>query len=533
MRKTSDFKLTLLGIVPQFTDETGSLDPQSISALSALMTFKGKSIQQLKEDALAKDKPFDEQIYRILLNSSLKGHASIATTPVLSFTYEASKFIDSALTGLPFASALMHSGRRADITPDDTVLPSSIGADRDMEALYVSESEKLIVFFNELLASGLPKDYASKILPYGNYGTGTITLSLESLLAVKREYQIEKDWMPEEVGLLLREIETKLKEMGVDLAYFTRFVSPASMYPYPNIFKNPTPTNLAREYKKSVGDGHTKVVTYTIENNEALKQALHTVDLKLREIAGSKERLAEEWFEVLLERQRIIRDFNSAVSLQILSTVSWRVWGDKKRHRTVPMVVDSMYHAIARACEVFFRHQTEIQSGTISTETIESLDSVFAIPERIRTQEELVVKWVQHASSALRCYSELTKHGVKPSDAIFIIPRGIRIDVLQEYNMHNLISGYFPLRLCTTAEEQLQKLSLREAAEIKKILTENNLPELASLIRPKCQTLGFCPEKKNCAVITQFNPDYTEEWHSYIHSQLEEKFKHELDSLNV
>ena len=70
----------------------------------------------------------------------------------------------------------------------------------------------IIRFFNSLLARGLKKDESSKILQYGIYGTGIIQLPIESIIGVKKEYEREKEWMPEEVGLLLQKIERETKK---------------------------------------------------------------------------------------------------------------------------------------------------------------------------------------------------------------------------------------------------------------------------------------------------------------------------------
>lgn len=196
---TSNLKVKFLGITPVLKDETGVLNPQEIVALSALLTFKGKSIQNLLKESKGKGQNLNEKIKNILRRSSLKGHASMATTPVLCFSYEASKFLDSALTGMVFASALMASGRRTDTKVNDIVYPTTILKNKKPKTIYKEASEKNINFFNWLLAQSVPKDEASKMLQYGIYGTGIIQLSVESLVSFKREYEIEKKWFPKKL----------------------------------------------------------------------------------------------------------------------------------------------------------------------------------------------------------------------------------------------------------------------------------------------------------------------------------------------
>jgi len=107
---TSDLKVKFLGITPVLVkedksssppfvvtrenDKTGILNPQEIVALSSQATFKGKEIKELLKDIVASGENLEERLKKTLQNSSLRGHASLATTPVLCLTYEGSKFLD-------------------------------------------------------------------------------------------------------------------------------------------------------------------------------------------------------------------------------------------------------------------------------------------------------------------------------------------------------------------------------------------------------------------------------------------------------
>ena len=63
---TSNLKVKFLGITPVLKDKTGVLNPQEIAALSALLTFKGKSIKKLLEDIKKKDGKVSDKIKKIL-----------------------------------------------------------------------------------------------------------------------------------------------------------------------------------------------------------------------------------------------------------------------------------------------------------------------------------------------------------------------------------------------------------------------------------------------------------------------------------
>lgn len=334
---TSNLKVKFLGITPFLKDRSGVLNPQEIAAFSALLTFKGKSIKNLFRETLKKGENLKGRISKILQRSSLIGHASVATTPSLCLSYEGSKFLDSTLTGIYFSSSLVSSGRRTGTSEKDIVYPAKIFQNKKAKKIYQELSEKIIGFFNFLLSQGIQKDEASKILQYGIYGTGVIQLPIESIVSLKREYLAEKDWMPEEIGLLLKKIEKETKKLGVDLLYATRAAAPRNVYPYPNIFKNPQKSNLARELRRSEKlIGGSKVVSLDALIVPDLKNKLTQLEKKKKEAFSSPKKIGKEWFNFLASLQEILRDYNSALRIKVLSSIPWRIWGEKKKTPDLP-----------------------------------------------------------------------------------------------------------------------------------------------------------------------------------------------------
>jgi hypothetical protein len=529
---TKNLKVKFLGITPVLKDETGFLNPQEIVSFSALLTFKGKSVEELLKETIKKGQNVKEKIINILRKSSLKGHASLATTPVLCFSYEASKFLDSGLTGMVFASALMASGRRTDTTTSDIVYPTTILKSKRTKEIYKKASEANINFFNRLLTAGIHKDEASKILQYGIYGTGIIQFPIESLVSLKREYEAEKDWMPEEIGFLLNKIEKELKKLGVDLLYVTRLTAPRNTYPYPNIFRNPRKSNLARDLMKNKDKKNNfKIISSDFNATPGLRGALNELKKEIRAAIRNKKVLKNNWLKLILKRRQIARDYNLAASVKILSSVAWRVWGDKKRHRTVPMTVESAYYCTKRATEVFRKNKKGIKKGSLNEKALGEINDVFSIPPSVRNDKNFLYGYLDRALDSLETYSRLVNLGVKEKDAIFIVPRGLKLDVLQDYNFYNLIAGYYPLRICSTAEEELRRLSLKEVAAIKKILIQKKLNWLAEHIVPKCQVVGFCLEEKFCPLIKGLVPNYNEKLHQEMKQDLEKKFQKNIKKL--
>ena len=125
----------------------------------------------------------------------------------------------------------------------------------------------------------------------------------------------------------------------------------------------------------------------------------------------------------------------------------------------------------------------------------------------------------------------LIKLGIKPREALFLIPRAVKIDILQEYDLYNLLTGYYPLRLCQTVEEELRRITLKETIEIKKTLAKKGYGWLNKFIGPKCETIGFCPEVKNCGYIKKIIKGYDEKFHQEMQSELRKKFEENLKNL--
>ena len=529
---TSDLKIKFLGITPVFSDETGVLNPQQIVALSALLTFKGKSIKNLLEDIKEKNPDIDDRIIKILKKSSLRGHASIATTPSLCLSYEGSKFLDAVLTGIVFSSSLVSSGRRTDTTEQDIVFPDKIFKNEKAKDIYEKASKELIDIYNYFLQKGVQKDEASKLLQYGIFGTGIVNLPIESIVGLKREYLAEKDWMPEEVAALLKEIEKEFKNFGLDLLYSMREAAPRNVYPHPNIFKNPAKSNIVRELrKKEQMPKGTKLLSMEVMMTPELEEKLKFLDKRTKEIAGSLKEIKEKWPELISLRQEILRDYNQALRFKILSSIPWRVWGEKKRHRTVPQIIESIYSCAERTAEYFEKIAKEIKENEISRDLIEKIQEVFSIPPSIENNPEFLQKYLLCAKNSFSAYRSLIELGIKPNEAIFLIPRAVKIDILQDYDLYNFLTGYFPLRLCSTAEEEMKRKTLIEASDIKEELKNKGYAWLADLLVPKCLTVGFCPEEKSCGFIKKMVKDYNDDFHKEMKGNLQERFEKKLKNL--
>src|SRR3989344_3160377 len=262
--KPIDLKIEILGYGPKLKiDETRELDPQGVIAMASRMTYKSGSAKDIALDAVNNLKEeikkelekenkiispaeleikvsesFDETIRTSLINSAGRGHASLSTsTGIWCLFTESSKLVDSMFTGANFSSSLMPSGRRIPVNVESIVAPKSImNASSDIQKKYFETSKNNIKFYEYLVDNKLVKmEEAAKITQYGIKGGGFIFLPLETIIGYKHEFEIEKDWTPEEGHKFITQIEGQLEELGMDILYWARNYAPRNTINYPNI----------------------------------------------------------------------------------------------------------------------------------------------------------------------------------------------------------------------------------------------------------------------------------------------------------
>jgi len=330
----------------------------------------------------------------------------------------------------------------------------------------------------------------------------------------------------------LKKIEKETKKLGIDLLYATRTAAPRNVYPYPNIFKNPQKINLTRELiKKEKLINGSKVISLDALVVPQLKNKLLELERRKRKVFSSSKKIKKEWPDLLASLQEIVRDYNLALRIKVLSSIPWRIWGEKKRHRTCPQIIDSVYYSAERSIDKFKKFEKKIKLGQVDRKILVQLEEVFSIPPSIKNNKKFLSEYLLTALQAFKAYQALIKLKIKPRDAIFLIPRAVKIDILQEYDLYNLLAGYYPLRVCRTAEEEMRRNSLREAVEIKKVLTKKGLGFLNRAIVPKCQIVGFCLEDKTCPMIYNSVKNYNERLHQTMGEELKKQFQKNLKNL--
>lgn len=490
-----------------------NLAPEKVVALASMMTYNNQNMTQNVYRIRSEEKDLDKTLKTTTVGSTGRGHASMTTSQFvwLAFGGTCSKLVDSMFTSAKFGTSLMPSGRRTGINKDQIVIPKAIAeSNEQVQEIYVKASEYNIEIYEKLLAKGVKQDAAGKVVQYGIAGGGFTGMPLETIIGFALDYEFNPIAIPEEGKQIMRQLEQSMKKIGMSQTYAARKNAARATYPNPNIFKfgyNHI-ADLIEEDPEILK--HPKIIH--VKNLESKKR-----DLKLKElyetaqlILKSPQQVIDNWQSFLINRKNLIDDYNTTIEVHLASAIPWRVWGEVKRHRTMLQNAESIYLAIDRAKKVLYSIDLENPE-----KDMEKIEQVISIPPQIKSDKENLRDWVKAYYQSFKAYDSLSElgNGLELSDAVQVIPRGVKLGVEKILDPFNLTNGYCPLRLCGTAEEEMKRSTIYEVELIKKAL---NNDALAAQIIPKCGYIGFClePWKKCCHAIDKYvGFDYIEEVH--------------------
>jgi hypothetical protein len=504
-----------LKIVDEKDKKETILTPDDLVYGAAGVTFKGVNFINEVIDLKIEDTDFEKRRNNSIIKSAGAGHSSLSTSMGFWVVIEgdSSKLVDSIFTSATYISALMPSGRRIPISKEEIVVPKGI-ADKGGKSLemYLDASEKNIYAYELLQKNNVPKQEASKIVQYGHSGGGFLYMPLETLVYFSRLIENNKKDIPLEGIEIINQLEKIVHQNGMGVVYESRKNAPRTTNPNPEIFHHRVTES--------------EEIFENIKEEFAINPRLLTVfdsSLKLRDKRIEdylKKRSKKDWKESLNELFEIVSDYNNSIKISIMSNIPWRVWGEVKRHRALNQNASSIYHAVQNSLENYI-HDKEIASGF--EEEVETLKRVMSVPKSVEDKKENFEIWEERFFDSLIVYRELLKKGIKESDAISIIPRGIKLPIIKNFDFFNLTLGYNSLRTCRgTVEPEMYSITRNEINLVK---MDNRVSEpIKKLIVPKCNYVGFCLEgdyKKCCGDVKQVNPNYNEETHKSIWNKRE------------
>jgi len=490
------------------------LSPDEIIQFSGLMIYKNVSALKEAIEKARKGEIDPEKTRKSLANTVGRAHASMGAMAggVFYFCGDSSKMCDSAFTGAVFSNAHMTSGRRTEVGTDEEeiIVPRAINqfGGRALE-VYLEASHNHITASKALRERGVVKQEAAKILHYGIVGGGTIFLSVETI-ADFAKFQLDQP-LPVECKEMIGQLEKAVRDNGASILLEARKRAPRMCYPNPSIFRNEDneASEIAGKLYKNGWENPLLLHAHVPDSRLLEKRVKEYVSLLNK--AHESEQSFKDNKENLAQIARAIAGDFPSFSVSLAEFVPWRVWGEDKRHRTVAQSVEPIYYAIGRAEAFLFQSkQRELTPNYVR--------QFFSVPKSIAEDPENMNIWMDQIEEGLSVYRSLIKTGIDKSDAVYVVPRGIKLALVKRYDLYNtLFGGFIPLRMCTTAEPEMCATTHKEAAMLKKVLPEY----MHSLLNPKCNQVG-CSEEifgKKCSTAKTFMPWYDIDAHERSNSE--------------
>lgn len=465
---------------------------------------------------------FKDVLFKKTASGIGKGHSLGGLSGVV-LGIHGTKMIDSGLTGLVSSRSLVTSSRRRETTTGDIVIPEKLMEYPEVFKEYLEISQEVFNLskeFKEKFGEMAGVETFNKVIPYNNPADLFIVLPLDTMSTIVSEVREDKlnpngNFLPREVHNLAYKFHEITKEIGQNIMLRQRIEVPRDTYFHYNVFKDPTLPNSALEEGKMrkmpleplVIDSHKN---FTDEFKRGLKNLKELFERTQNITEPAK--LHEESLRCMYALRNFTGEFNEAVRIKISDSLSWRVWSEQKRHATLRQNVESVYSAAERAYQgvnklwpIINKAHEENDFEKIKN-ILGDLEKNIIIDERLKKKPELIIPYVYHTARQLMFYGKMIEKGFESGDALYIVPKNIRVRTLENYDLTNLTNLELPLRLCGTCEPERQFTSWK-----KREVILNVVPELEFLIQPKCN-VGFCTEGKPCAYIKSIR-DYDMDLH--------------------
>lgn len=130
-----------------------------------------------------------------------------------------------------------------------------------------------------------------------------------------------------------------------------------------------------------------------------------------------------------------------------------------------------------------------------STRYIDCENFDYVIPPTINTFER---QWYYKICMSLiqEAYKFLIKENVSKEDAAMILPLGMKTKIVDKRNLRNLVD-MSRQRMCGRAYLEYRQLFTEICHELMSY-SEEWMTLIKLCFHPKCEELGYCPEKKSC-----------------------------------
>ena len=538
-----DLKVHLLGLWPcielkdtelkeKFRKETGRdfLGGDELISYAQSLVSRGMNLSELEEE-IKRDMEdstkgsVKEIVFKKTSTGIGRGHSLGGLSGVV-FGISGTKMIDSGLTGLVASRSLVTSSRRRETSVEEIVIPTALVYKEELLKEYLKTSCEVFELssqFKEKFKKLGGIETFNKLIPYNNPADLFIVMPLDTLSTLAFEVDYDKNnpngrFVPKEIHSLVNKFQNLTERAGMEIMYKQRKRVPRDTYLHYTVFKDPSLKSSALEEAEMRGMplGPLVIESSSRFTPEFLKQFEKLKKLSEANMQISKpQELAEKALHYMYCLRNFVGEYNENARVKILDSLSWRVWSEQKRHATLRQNVESIYSASERASrkmqelwpsikEAYSKHSEE--SPADLGNMIEKLEEIMVIDERMKNQPELLVPYIYFTGKQLELFRKMTNSGISARDALYIVPKNIRVRTLENYDLINLIDLELPLRLCNTCEPERKASSWKKRDAI-----ANVMPELDYLLYPKC-SVGFCTEGVYCEHLTG-RREYNKELH--------------------
>ena len=117
------------------------------------------------------------------------------------------------------------------------------------------------------------------------------------------------------------------------------------------------------------------------------------------------------------------------------------------------------------------------------------------MPKTVQTKEQKA--WYNNAIDTIsQTLKSLEESGVKREDIAMLLPLGMTTKIVDKRNVRNVIS-MAEQRMCSRAYWEYREL-FNEYIKQLKLYSEEWATLIPMVMKPKCDVLGYCPEKYSC-----------------------------------
>ncbi len=164
----------------------------------------------------------------------------------------------------------------------------------------------------------------------------------------------------------------------------------------------------------------------------------------------------------------------------------------------VEMIIDGYS---ARVIREWYTHlggsPTRLQASTRYIDYEHGFD--YVVPESIRNDEKRYEIYTEAIHQINKSLAELEDIGTPREDSALLLPLGMTTKIVDKRNLRNLVDMSHQ-RMCSRAYHEYKKLFGDICTALYKVSDEWAWI-VDNLFVPKCDYIGYCPEKKSCGKV--------------------------------